>query len=285
MFDYDVHHGRVRAPVDWRSVPDADPEDDDELLAVTPAGVIATLGFDPIESRTHRFEPGHEPYNPDMGRDEKGRFTSGGGGGASLVRGGKLRDFRDMFADKDLDYVERATIYDYIGSGGVRSATINRELRGGRLGANTKEDVKVLDAAIAKTTLDPSELEDPTLYRGIDIAHLSEALGREPRPGDVIVDKAYQSTTTDRSWAVRTFGRTNFARDGSPIPPTGDEYTVLEIHPTEPIHAVYNKEEDEVIMPRGTAFRITGVETRDERVWPTIPETRRVTVVRCEVAR
>jgi hypothetical protein len=44
----DVHFGKVGGSgVDWRKIDDPDP--DDEELEVTPANVIAMLGFDPKE--------------------------------------------------------------------------------------------------------------------------------------------------------------------------------------------------------------------------------------------
>lgn len=47
--DCDVYFGDPDAPLpDWRQAPE-ETDPDDELLAETPADVIAVLGFDPLE--------------------------------------------------------------------------------------------------------------------------------------------------------------------------------------------------------------------------------------------
>jgi hypothetical protein len=52
----DVYFGDADSePPDWRSVDtDIDDDPDDELLAETPADVVAMLGFDPLEMLSNR---------------------------------------------------------------------------------------------------------------------------------------------------------------------------------------------------------------------------------------
>ena len=46
----DVHYGKVtEAPLDWREYEDVDTDDTDEVQAKTDPGVVAMLGFDPLE--------------------------------------------------------------------------------------------------------------------------------------------------------------------------------------------------------------------------------------------
>jgi len=277
MLDYDVHHGRVRGAVDWRKIPDPDSEDDDEISA-TPAGLVAVLGLDPAEGdRRHVFQPGHEAYNPDMVRDERGRFTAGGGGAgrsAPPVPAGALfrplsedademavsqeEDFNINMTELSPEHAEAVSQYLYDGF------RMNRILRGRRKGEeippsapgkmSTSDAIATLTEAIDKS---PPIPEGAQLFRGVGGAKGGELLDRM-RVGDVCDDKAFQSWTTSPAVAA------TFAQTFGKATPTEVQVPVLRLVGDGRTRGLFKDEEEhEMILAPGTRMRCVAIEDKE----------------------
>ncbi len=91
--DSDVFFGAAETELpDWRSAKDADVDADDEQLEVTPADVVAALGFDPLDLDEPDEEPSSryrlrlktwdEEKHPRGDSDNAGQFVKKGAGGA-----------------------------------------------------------------------------------------------------------------------------------------------------------------------------------------------------------
>jgi len=77
----DVGYGPGRYPIDECPEIPVHPKCECDTKAVQ-RGQESTL-------RAHVFEPGHEAYNPDMSRDEEGKWSGGGGASTPVSRVGK----------------------------------------------------------------------------------------------------------------------------------------------------------------------------------------------------
>jgi hypothetical protein len=103
--------------------------------------------------------------------------------------------------------------------------------------------VRHLDAAIDDSPVD----HDTTLYRGTTAFHT-------PNVGDVFTDKGYTSTSSDRNRAAVYYGG-----NGRLL----WEITVPKGERALPIDEGPNTHEKEVLLPRGSSFRITDVSMDD----------------------
>lgn len=164
----------------------------------------------------------------DEERDEHGRWTSGGGSGGT---------YRADYQSK-LSTGERSACLEYANMAYVK---VNESLRSGKTG--DRRLVEALDSAIAKSRV-PTET---VVYRGIQE-------GRDPlakfKPGSVITDRGYVSTTGTRKVAEEY-------ADGE-----GETHILMRIrvpagHPAAPIPSRLS-EEDEYLLPRNSKFRIVG---------------------------
>jgi hypothetical protein len=143
---------------------------------------------------------------------------------------------------KKLSSGERKALDLYTGDGFER---INNTLRQqGGVGAGIKGSVNSLDSAIAKNTL----AQDTFVYRGVSKKVLAGA-----KPGAVITDKGYPSTSLDFSAAAHFAG----------IAEGGGVVTRIRVPKGRKAGAVdgLNKkypDENEVLLPRGTRFKVVG---------------------------
>jgi hypothetical protein len=121
-------------------------------------------------------------------RKNDGKFGSGGGGASGSENKPK----------KKLTPNEKSTLSSYSGDNFLR---VNAALRDGD---DSGPEIERLDAAIAKGTVEPGT----TLYRGMSKDAAKALLGgKEIKPGSVISDKAYASTSKDQGEAgARSLG-------------------------------------------------------------------------------
>jgi hypothetical protein len=150
-------------------------------------------------------------------------------------------------ASSKLTAEERQALKTYSGDDYIR---INSNLRsdfmpGGHLG----DAVRGIDSAISKSSA-PS---DVVVYRGMseDAKHVYSAL----KPGDVFHDKAFMSTSANKTVALD-----NFANGGAVF-----HITVPKGSPAIPMTKVgYHSSEREVLLPRGSRIRIDQVSKRKD---------------------
>jgi hypothetical protein len=148
--------------------------------------------------------------------------------------------------------------------GWAGSEYVNNHLRGTQTPTKnnpTKNENAI--KAIDKAFITAAPLEGKTLYRGIHggSKFASEVLANI-KPGDTFSDKGYTSTTTtqkDSEFFTHRAERVPF----KPI-------LVIKTKKDSKGLAV-NEKEHELILPRGTALRVTGPSTVDERGFTLIP--------------
>ncbi|TWU22448.1 ADP-ribosyltransferase exoenzyme [Novipirellula galeiformis] len=130
---------------------------------------------------------------------------------------------------------------------------INGDLRSGK-GTRNKATIQKLDSAIAKS----KTTTDQQLFRAAKIPAIDEALKSGNIEGLEFSDHAYTSTSKDKSRAD------NFARDGARMfkvnVPKGS--SAIDVGD----HAGGLKGEQEVLLPRGSKFRVKGVQKVKEKV-------------------
>lgn len=124
---------------------------------------------------------------------------------------------------------------------------INGGLRSGKIPPGHQQTVKELDSAIGQSTLP----ENTVLYRGME---MNSTLRENIKPGATFTDKAYTSTSLDQGNPDRFAGGENGAvmRVKAPAGQKGLALQSISDYP----------EEKEVLLPRGTSYKITSV-TRD----------------------
>lgn len=199
-----------------------------------------------------KFNPLHVPAGSSTG----GQFAPGAGDGLTRdAKGnivmpnrappsGELQDLANAQYDK-LSEDELAALFKYTGTGYI---PINRTLRGAELQHpytwDIKDAIQKLDSVVDKASL-PKEL---TVYRGVRDVHLNGI-----KPGDLITDKGFISTSTEMGVA---FG---FGTRTGDVPHTG----LFKIQLPTGSHAALAtgfSTEQEVILPRDSVYRVTNVE-------------------------
>ena len=211
-------------------------------------------------------------FSPDEARDDHGKWTDGGGDGGSpstkavksladgysgtAVRGdvlgeqgvwhatpdGQRAGFVDAY-DKQAerlgkDSPERRAISDYTGLG---NRYINTALRSGSISRDDAVHIISLDSAFERggSTL----ADDQALYRGLHDASFMDKWA----PGTVATEDGFMSTGTDGEAARQFMGS-----------PTSNAMLVINAPAGTP-YLVGNPGEQEVILDRGTALRVSDI--------------------------
>lgn len=206
-------------------------------------------------------------YNPNQPRDWRGRWTSGGGSGGGKVlsfrkAGTEGFDFSPEQAQKSYDWAmenmgdirkkisgEALDAVDHYA--GLGFSDINNRLRGEKVSSvadTTKIDktVRVLDKVIDQNEI-PTDVE---VFRGIklvDQENFEPIPGLEFKPGQVIEDKSFSSTSTTSILARRFAGR-------------ADEGAVMMINLPKGTKAIFrDSSESEIILKRNQKIRVDSV--------------------------
>lgn len=218
----------------------------------------------------------------DQPRDELGRFGSGGGGGkkpAGVRRKispaqeaqlqetfARQREYDDRKASfrARLDPHEVASVETY---GGPKYHSINSLARHGTVGpyhdkSDIEAHVKNLDSALAK--MEPTD-KDSVVFRG---AYAPKVFA-DVKPGDVIHDKGFVSTSTDDYVAHRfaASDHTVQVEENGELHNRREPGTLMHIHVPKgyklsPMPTTYS--EHELTFPRNTSFKIMSVSKDDE---------------------
>ena len=247
------------------------------LLALREAWIEEGYTYE-LEDTTKNSVDKTENYSPTQPRDDRGRWTSTGGGsssGPSNPVGGYDQKSPYGFSEKlEKDYGKQATwsdkesksIDEYIMTYGALK--MNTYLRGKKEDSNyppveeideVKSHIEVLDKSMRN-----SLVRDTTLYRGFGTTHELEV-------GTRITDKAYVSTTVNESVAL------DFAKHGSnywDIGPTKDPKRPVvmqisakkgqkgiwpQLSTTDTTSVTLRSNEQEYLLPRGQSFIIKSV--------------------------
>ena len=157
-------------------------------------------------------------------------------------------------SNAELTPVEHAAIAHWQGAGYDK---INSELRAGAESADVRERSKALDAAISKHTLPV----DTVLERGLKVNN-SNAKRLPFEVGATIRDPGFASTTVDDAVASKF--------SGSAAP--GEESVLIRIRAKAGTHLMPCGEfkeyagERELLLPRGSRFRVASIEQGERRV-------------------
>ena len=195
-------------------------------------------------------------------RDDSGRFSKSGGGGKSSKSSGGYSKTEKKASPKEaippisddvsLDHIN--SLMAYTGN----SSSINGGLRNGKLSERDKKIVKHLDEVISSAK--PTKA-DTTVYRGITADSDFAKKLASAKEGEVISDKAFMSTSVNKSKALE------YARDagdaGSKKGKSGG--VVMEINVPKGTKTINLSGEsdvnanEEVILGRGTSVKVTSV--------------------------
>jgi hypothetical protein len=180
-------------------------------------------------------------FDPNEPRDEDGKWTDGGGGDAGAGGSVSAGEPVDPSTSDKLSKPEQDAITYYQGDG---FSKINDSLRKGNAPG---EYAKRLDSAIGKFKL----IQPTTVFRGVGNT-LSKQLAdkwRDREPGDtpiIFQDKAFVSTSTSQKVAER-FSKNTI------------KFILPKGHTALPITDRENSGEAEVLIARGSKFRVTNV--------------------------
>ena len=180
-------------------------------------------------------------YSEDEARDADGKWTTGGGGEASTLTKPQAAALRNYQSSGYLDI-------NAVLRGSPEAKTLSENAK--RI---VKERVSALDAAIAAA---PPLAEEAVVFRGLNLR-----AGFKPEVGATFTDKAFVSTSLDRS-AAEAF------RDRGGARPTA----LVEIHVpagmrglrVEGVSKRSNenmRKEKEILLRRGSRFVVTSVAT------------------------
>lgn len=195
-------------------------------------------------------------------RDDSGRFSkSGGGGKSSKSSGGSSKTEKKASPKEAIPPISDDVSLDHINSLMAytgNSSSINGGLRNGKLSERDKKIVKHLDEVISSAK--PTKA-DTTVYRGITADSDFAKKLASAKEGEVISDKAFMSTSVNKSKALE------YARDagdaGSKKGKSGG--VVMEINVPKGTKTINLSGEsdvnsnEEVILGRGTSVKVTSV--------------------------
>lgn len=195
-------------------------------------------------------------------RDDSGRFSkSGGGGKSSKYSGGSSKTEKKASPKEAIPPISDDVSLDHINSLMAytgNSSSINGGLRNGKLSERDKKIVKHLDEVISSAK--PTKA-DTTVYRGITADSDFAKKLASAKEGEVISDKAFMSTSVNKSKALE------YARDagdaGSKKGKSGG--VVMEINVPKGTKTINLSGEsdvnsnEEVILGRGTSVKVTSV--------------------------
>lgn len=200
-------------------------------------------------------------WDPTQARDQRGQWSSTGSSGAG-------RESHRGDLSRRLSNHEVMALESYVAG----SDTINRRLRSGV----ATSEAKAIDKAMNKSRVG----ENMVVHRGFDSDKLDELVsrieyGEAPKDelerrlvGKVFSDKAFVSTSESRSVA-REFGshtaEIHVSRSSrglrlakiKPYQDSGDRYSRNE---------TLNRGEKELLLPRGSKFKITSARVRSGRI-------------------
>lgn len=193
-------------------------------------------------------------YNPGQPRDHFGKWASGGGYAAfgdPKKDPGAIGAYSDALSTGDLTARETATVKEYTGSSYKQ---INSSLRG-TLDAplDFSRDIEAIDSAIAKGTFK----EGVVLHRGVSFKQTTNL--NNLKPGAILSDAGYSSLSASEDIA---FGHATKNGLGA----------VLEVRVPAGVNGLPLWQGDrsrwrteyEVLMPRGSSFRLVSNSGRDE---------------------
>lgn len=174
--------------------------------------------------------------------------TQGGGGSANT----DPNTWNKRLTNKEEDAILTYTTSKHL--------SINGGLRKGNLSKEDAATVEQLDSALSKSRLkkETTLYENQKLYRAASIPEVNAALNSGKAVGFEFTEKGYSSTTTNKDIAR------NFQRD-----PNSRLFTIKAKPGTKAasVSELSNLSgEDEVLIGRGTKYRVTGVEKVKERI-------------------
>jgi len=184
------------------------------------------------------FKESDHPRAPD------GKFGSGGGGSSSTSK-------PSVSFSAPLDTEERQALSDYAGQAYV---DVNESLRtGAKMTPENRLLVETMDDAFEKASTD----HEMTVYRSV-VSGFWQPLVGNVKPGDVVTDKSYTSTTTNPE-GVKRFGSHTV------------EIKVPKGAKAIPMDGISKYEhESEVVLGRGTQFEVVST-TPQKTVLRVIP--------------
>lgn len=132
-----------------------------------------------------------------------------------------------------------------------------------KAGQMTLKEEHMRNAAILARHIDDQPLlPRMTVWRGVNGKHLKEA-----NIGDIVTDKAFMSTTTNRSIA-NDFATTKAPNYVQPTAPRHLKPTVMKIQVENGrgMQQLRSRGEDEILLQHHTRMQITGIKETDYRV-------------------
>lgn len=195
-------------------------------------------------------------------RDENGRFSSEGKAKQATLTEAETGAAR-TYSQSGYDYS-----YGYV-NGFLRTGTMPKS--GNMDEATMKSAVKDLDSAISKSTLG----KDTTVYRGTSLAEYG-LKAADMKPGVVLKDKAYTSTTTDLDVATGGYSSRDSVTLKMTVPKDAPALDMAEERDGKALGEITS--EAEVLLPRGMSFKVKSVtgSGRDTivEVEPTFPSNK-----------
>lgn len=181
-------------------------------------------------------------YDNSQARDERGRWSSGGSFADYTGNGAQF--YADV-KNGDVTGTEQSYAFIYQDKGGMVNHLLRRGENAGRV-------VEYMDSAIDKS---PGLPQNTTLYRGIKSAEGDFGF-ENLKPGSVLIDQAYVSTSADRGLSENWFLGTNSAYMMKIQAPKGTKGLV--------VHSVTNDKryanEFEYLLPRNSKFEVLNVD-------------------------
>lgn len=181
---------------------------------------------------------------------------SGGGGRAGRSGGGgsapSTESILESYADQIFSEMSRAEAKAIDGYQGGEFASITHRLVTGERDRTAEANIAQIDAVMRRSSI-PT---DATVYRGMSGDAAAKMMGKSPKEGKVFKAKNFVSTSLDKDRASG-FGWTKSAMN-----PSTPQH-LLEIKVPKGSKGIYMKNsfEKELLLNRGTKFKITGTRT------------------------
>lgn len=192
-------------------------------------------------------------YSEEQERDERGRFSNGGG----YVALSQMQ--RDAGVTKENFPEHEEAVVNYTNGSGWFS-TINDSLRGNYEPTEKEQEtidkyVSSLSSLIAQS---PPLKEELVTYRGIRDGEFADSL-RTAEVGDTFYDEGFVSTSMDRDFAGTFRDAENTGVVLEITNPVGSQGFIPMAYRTEPNPEMTQGGEKEFLLPTESSFRVTGV--------------------------
>ena len=218
--------------------------------------MVTTRKFEPMLCREHSAyvwaRPGNlpSPLHPGVAKLLLGQSTRDASFDESKHPRATNGEFSQGGAQHSPAVKQAVSWYQHHGFG-----SINRGLRTGKVSKNGAEAIKQIDSAFTPST------KEQVLHRGAGWVEGHPALGvrkGDPQVGVVFSDPAYTSTSVDEVTARQFTRATAFKIHVPAGTPTLDIAAAM--HDDKATARDISSKEGEVLLPRGTKFKITGFE-------------------------